>query len=280
FSKVLGTRGGEFNDLDPLDTRGRSYGVLDYDRTHIFNLSYNYNLPNFSPSNNAFSKGLLNGWQMSGITTLSSGTPVNLRFTGDVTNLSIAAFGSDAFQSAGYAAGAIAPTFSKNPNLGGKNVGEGVLDLSAIGIPAFGTTGPTISPFYFRTPNRQNWDVSLFKNFKIKESKNLQFRAGFFNIFNQAFPRNIDNQNASNSDIYLTLETVCRRTATNRTLVLADGTISSFTQQFPDGRGGTQNNKCDPAGGFDYSAATKANFGKITNKRGQRVIELALKFTF
>ena len=280
FSKVLGTRGGEFNDLDPLDTRGRSYGVLDYDRTHIFNLSYNYNLPNFSPSNNLLAKGLLNGWQMSGITSWTSGTPVNLRFTGDITNLAVAAFGSDAFQSAGYAAGAIAPTFSKNPNLDGKNVGERVLDLGSIGIPAFGTTGPVISPFYFRTPNRQNWDISLFKNFKIRETKNLQFRAGFFNIFNQAFPKNIDNQNASNSDIFLTLETICRRTAVNRPLVLADGTVASFTQQFPNGLGGTQDNKCDPAGGFDFSAATKANFGKITTKRGQRVIELALKFTF
>ncbi len=280
FSKVLGTRGGEFNDLDPLDTRGRSYGVLDYDRTHIFNLSYNYNLPNLSPSNHLLAKGLLNGWQMSGITTWSSGTPVNLRFTGDVANLAVAAFGSDAFQAAGYAAGAIAPTFSKNPNLDGKNVGDRVLDLSAIGIPGFGTTGPVISPFYFRTPNRQNWDISLFKNFKIRETKNLQFRAGFFNIFNQAFPKNIDNQNASNSDIYLTLETVCRRTAVNRPLVLADGTITSFTQTFPNGLGGTQDNKCDPAGGFDFTDATKANFGRITTKRGQRVVELALKFTF
>ncbi|MFN0112758.1 MAG: carboxypeptidase regulatory-like domain-containing protein [Blastocatellia bacterium] len=280
FSKVLGTRGGEFQNLDPVDTRGRSYGVLDYDRTHIFNLSYNYNLPNLSPSSNGFSKAVLNGWQMSGITSWSSGTPVNLRFTGDITGLAVAAFGSDAFQTDSQSAGAIAPTFSKNPNLGGKNVGERVLDLSAIGIPTFGTTGPTISPFYFRTPNRQNWDISLFKNFKIRETKNLQFRAGFFNVFNQAFAKNIDNQNASNSDIYLTLETVCRRTAVNRPLVMADGTIMQFTQTFPDGRGGTQNGKCDPAGGFDYSAATKANFGKVTTKRGQRVVELALKFTF
>jgi hypothetical protein len=279
FSKVLGTRGGEFNDLDPIDTRGRSYGVLDYDRTHIFNLSYNYNLPNLA-SSNAFAKGVLNGWQMSGITTWSSGTPVNLRFSGDVANLSLAAFGSDAFVAAGYAAGAIAPTFSKNPNLGGKNVGEAVLDLNAIGIPAFGTTGPTISPFYFRTPNRQNWDISFFKNFKIGETKNIQFRSGFFNIFNQAFPKQIDNQNASNSDIYLTLNTVCTRTPVNRTLVLADGTKTTFTQQFPNGLGGTQDNKCDPAGGFTFTPETRANFGKITTKRGQRVIELALKFTF
>lgn len=280
FSKVLGTRGGEFNDLDPLDTRGRSYGVLDYDRTHIFNVSYNYNMPNLSPFNNLLSRGLLNGWQMSGITTFSSGTPVNLRFNGDVANYTLAAFGSDAYATAGYAAGATAPIFTKNPNRSGKNVGEAVLDINDIKIPAFGSSGATISPFYFRTPNRSNWDLSLFKNFKFSESKNVQFRAGFFNIFNQAFPKNIDNQNASNSDIYLTLNTVCSRTFVNKDLALADGSVvKQFTQTIPNGTGGTSNNAVIP-GTCDFDAATKSNFGKITTKRGQRVIELALKFTF
>lgn len=280
FSKALGTRGGEFNDLDPLDTRGRSYGVLEYDRTHIFNFSYNYNLPNLSPFKNLASRGLLNGWQLSGITTFSSGTPVTLRFSGDITSQTIAAFGSDAFSTAGYAAGAIAPTFSKNPTLDGGKVGEKVLDLSSIGFPAFGTTGPTVSPFYFRTPRRANWDLSLFKNFKIDETKNLQFRAGFFNIFNQAYPKNIDNQNSANSDIYLTLNTTCARTPVDRTLVLADGTTTSFTQTFPNGAGNTVNGLCDPSRGFTFTTDTVNNFGKILTKRGQRVVELALKFTF
>lgn len=283
FSKVLGTRGGEYSDLDPLDARGRSYGILEYDRTHIFNLSYNYYMPNLAAgflNKSAFTRGLLNGWQMSGITTFSSGTPVNLRFSGDITGLALAAFGSDAFQSAGYAAGAIAPIFTKNPNLGGKNVGERVLDINAIQIPAFGKTGPTISPYYFRTPNRSNWDISFFKNFKIKETRNLQFRAGFFNVFNQAFPKNIDNQNASNSDIYLTLDTRCTRTPVNQTLVLADGTVTTFTQTFPNGAGQTSSGVCDPTKPITFTSDTLNNFGKITTKRGQRVIELALKFTF
>jgi hypothetical protein len=291
FSKALGTRGGEFNDLDPLDVRGRSYGVLEYDRTHIFNLSYNYLLPKLSPTDNVLGRGLLNGWQVSGITTLTSGTPINLRFSGDLNNLGLAAFGSDAFSTAGFASGAIAPVFTKNPLVNGKNVGEAVLDLSSIGIPAFGVTGPTISPFYLRSPRRQNWDVSLFKNFKVSETKNLQFRVGFFNIFNQAYPKNFDNTNAGASDVYLTLDTRCTRTpvVSNVAIALPDGTVQNIApigqaqavgQFIPNGNGSTATGVCDPSKGFTFTDDTKNNFGKITTKRGQRVIELALKFTF
>ncbi len=281
FSKALGTRGGEFADLDPLDVRGRSYGVLNYDRTHIFNLSYNYNLPNLSPTKNVVGRALLNGWQISGITTLTSGTPINLRFTGDLPGLALAAFGSNSFSTDGAFSGAIAPIYSRNPNLGGKNVGEAVLDLSAIGIPAFGLTGPTISPFDFRSPNTQNWDVSLFKNFKVSESKTLQFRFGFFNLFNHAFSKQFSNDNASNSDIHLTLGTQCVRTPQNQTLVLADGTVvTSFSQTIPNGSGGTASGVCDPGRGITFTQDTINNFGEITNKRGQRVIEMAVKFTF
>jgi hypothetical protein len=280
FSKALGTRGGEFADLDPLDVRGRSYGVLNYDRTHIFNLSYNYNLPNLSPTDNVVGRGLLNGWQMSGITTLTSGTPIVLRFTGDLPGLALAAFGSNSFSTDGAFSGAIAPLFSKNPNLGGKGVGERVLDFGSISIPVFGSSGATISPFYFRSPARQNWDLSLFKNFKVSEGNTLQFRFGFFNIFNQAYSKNFDNATVSNSDIHLTLGTQCVRTPVNQTLVLADGTVTSFTQTFPNGSGGTASGICDPGRGITFTTDTINNFGKITNKRGQRVIEMAVKFTF
>jgi hypothetical protein len=295
FSKVLGTRGGEFTDLDPLDVRGRSYGILNYDRTHVFNLSYNYNLPNLSPTDNVVGRGLLNGWQISGITTLTSGTPINLRFSGDLNNLALAAFGSNAFSTDQAFSGAIAPVFSKDPKLDGKNVGEAVLDMSAIGIPAFGTTGPSISPFYLRSPRRQNWDISLFKNFKVTEAKTLQFRFGFFNIFNQAYPKNFNATDAGQSDVYLTLDTRCVRTpvvanvsiapagaavGADATSIAPIGQAQAQAQFIPNGNNGTATGVCDPSKGFTFTQDTINKFGKITTKRGQRVIEMAVKFTF
>lgn len=44
----------------------------------------------------------------------------------------------------------------------------------------FGNAGRNI----VQGPGYQNWDFSTFKNFRIRESKTLQFRAELFNIFN------------------------------------------------------------------------------------------------
>src|SRR5262249_29333246 len=101
--------------------------------------------------------------------------------------------------------------------------------------------------------------------FNISESKKIQFRTGFFNIFNQAYPTQFDVVNPGNSDIYLTLNTVCNRTVSN----------------VPNGTGGVAGgNTCDPTGGFHFTDDTINNFGKITNKHGRRIVEFAFKFYF
>ena len=73
----------------------------------------------------------------------------------------------------------------------------------------------------------------------------------------------------------------------NRRAVGADATslaplgqAQARAQFFPNGNGGPASNVCDPTKGFSFTDATRNNFGKITNKRGQRVIEMAVKFTF
>ncbi|HEY7180232.1 MAG TPA: TonB-dependent receptor, partial [Blastocatellia bacterium] len=162
FSKALGTVATSESDgsawADPIDTRGRSWGVLPFDRTHIFNLSYNYSFPNLARGavDNRFMRAVLNGWQMSGITTFQSGTPVRLKFSGDIAtnNQAIAWYGSDAFAGGGTTSsastGAIAPIYLKNPTISTKELGGKIFDLSDIAIPGFGQSGPSQSPFYMR----------------------------------------------------------------------------------------------------------------------------------
>jgi hypothetical protein len=262
FSKVLGSQGADYYaGLDPIDNRGRNYGVLPYDRTHIFNLSYTYQIPSVARGSfrNGFTEAVFDGWQMSGITTYASGTPlVRLGFSGQLGSDGIerAFFGTD-----GYNVG-VAPVYLCDPRLDGKSVGEKILDISCLGIPEFGSTGPTQPPYYIRlVKGRWNFDMTLFKDFDFGEDRRLQFRAGFFNLFNQAYPR---SSGQAGEDINVYLDTEC--------LVEVNGV--------PNGAGGISDEVCDPTGGFRFVDLTQQEFGKIQSKRGRRVIELALKFYF
>ena len=282
FAKALGTVATNESDgaawADPIDTRNRSWGVLPFDRTHVFNLSYNYSFPNFARGSfdNTVGRGFLNGWQMSGITTVQSGIPIRLRFTGDIATSGQAQawYGSDAFNgtNAGASLGAVTPIYASNPQVGGTKLGSKAYNLSALKIPTFPNTGPSQPPFYIRTPGRSNFDISFFKNFNISESKKFQFRTGLFNVFNQAYPTQINttSTNLTGSDIFLTLDTVCNvRTNVN------------------NGAGNNAVSVCDPLGGFRYTdgrsgdrSDTVNNFGKIVNKHGRRIVEFAFKFNF
>jgi len=283
FGKALGTVATNESDgaawADPIDTRNRSWGVLPFDRTHVFNLSYNWTVPRLARGNfeNAVTRGIFNGWQVSGITTVQSGTPIRLKFTGDIATAGMATgwYGSDAFNgtNAGASLGAVTPLYLGNPLVNGSTaVGAKTLDISKLAIPSFPNTGPSQPPFYIRYPGRSNFDVSFFKNFNITESKKLQFRTGLFNVFNQAYPTRFDTTavNLTASDIFLALDTVCLRHVT-----------------VPTGNGTNTASACDPTGGFRYTdgrtgdrSDTLNNFGKIVNKHGRRIVEFALKFYF
>jgi hypothetical protein len=253
--------------------------VLPFDRTHVFNLSYNWSVPRIARGDfeNTVTRGIFNGWQVSGITTVQSGTPIRLRFTGDIATAGMATgwYGSDAFNgtNAGASLGAVTPIYLGNPLVGGSTaVGAKTLDISKLAIPSFPNTGPSQPPFYIRYPGRSNFDISFFKNFNITESKKLQFRTGLFNVFNQAYPTvfNTTAVNLTSSDIFLALDTVCLRRVT-----------------VPTGNGTSTASACDPTGGFRYTdgrtgdrSDTVNNFGKIVNKHGRRIVEFALKFYF
>jgi len=102
--------------------------------------------------------------------------------------VSQAYFGTpDVVGPAGGPANGLVPEFVCDPRLGGSAVGEKVLSIDCIKVPDLGTNPPLIPPYDLRAPFRMNHDLTLFKNFSLHGAQKLQFRTGFFNIFNTAY---------------------------------------------------------------------------------------------
>jgi hypothetical protein len=265
LSRTEGTLGDEYRNRDPFNPE-RTYGVRQEDRTHIFNLSWNAFLPDPVGENGpAIGKGILNGWQMSGISTFASGIPIFLGFGGPAgtNNAEIAYYGTPDLQvliRADQTGEGIAPVYTCDPTLNGTKVGEKILDISCISFPGVGEVGDVLPPFNLRAPGRMNHDITLFKNFALGGNHKLQFRIGVFNLFNMAGVSTAIDRN----DLNLNLNTECN--------VVANGV--------PNGNGGFVDNVCDPRGGFRFTQDTINNFGRINTRRGHRIVEFALRYTF
>ena len=183
FSKVLGIRNNGGSQADGTN-RDVNYGVLEIDRTHIFSLAYNWELGKLVKDGNAVLKGVANGWQISGITTASSGVELA---SNDTSNFDIAgrlANGAALQQTAitGTPNVRAQPFLTCDPREGlTKNQH---INGSCFARPAPGQNGDIIFP-YLRGPALINHDLSAFKNFQLSEHKRLQFRFSAYNFINQ-----------------------------------------------------------------------------------------------
>jgi hypothetical protein len=268
FARSKGTTSGngEYGFIDPFDA-SRTYGVLPEDRTHIFNLSWNAFLPDGARGalDNPVMRGVLNGWQLSGISTLASGVPVFLGFGGQAASDGVtqSIYGSpDIIGNPGPGGGdrgGMSPVYTCDPRLDGRDVGEKLFDINCITFPAYGENGDLVPPYNLRMPTRINHDLTIFKNFAIKGDQKIQFRVGFFNLFNQAW---VTTNSAADIDLVL------------------EGNCNVTVNGVPNGSGGFADNVCDPTKGFTFTQNTIDNFGKINLKRGRRVVEFVLKYYF
>jgi hypothetical protein len=91
---------------------------------------------------------LLDGWQLSGISTFTSGMPIRLWFSGDAANggVSQAFYGTPDVVGPGGPSNGLAPDFVCDPRLGGSAVGEKILNIDCIDVPVFGTNSPLRIP--------------------------------------------------------------------------------------------------------------------------------------
>ncbi len=65
-----------YNGNNPLNLRG-GYGPSDYDRTHVFNIDYHYELPKFAAPSSLEGK-FVDGWSVQGLITIQSGQPYSV----------------------------------------------------------------------------------------------------------------------------------------------------------------------------------------------------------
>lgn len=65
-----------YNGSNPLNLRG-GYAPSDYDRTHVLNIDYHYELPKFFPTSEIKGK-FADGWAIQGLVVLQSGQPYSI----------------------------------------------------------------------------------------------------------------------------------------------------------------------------------------------------------
>jgi len=169
--------GGADNGPIPQDIRNRKAdrGTSGFDIKHRLTYSTNYTLPigrgQKIDFNNAVANGILGGWKLNGIFTAQTGLPHTPTLQSSVSN-----------------AGGSRPDILGNPKLDNPTrerwFNTSFNEPGAVwGIPeqfTFGDAGRNI----LRGPGRVNLDFSVFKDFRISERVNLQYRAEMFNIFN------------------------------------------------------------------------------------------------
>jgi hypothetical protein len=152
-------------------------GPGGYDRRHIFNTSYIYNIPFALHASSMAERSLLGGWVFSGMTTLETGLPQNVTWNGADT-LGLGGGTTNRPDVAGTISGPKTQKAWFNPAA----FAEPVPQWSGGGNNGFGNAGRNA----VRGPGLANWNLSLFKSFALNESSTTRFelRVESYNSFN------------------------------------------------------------------------------------------------
>jgi len=183
WSKAMGISDQDGGGLPMfLNYRDYLYGKLGFDQTHVFVFNYLWSLPNAEMfRGNKVSRGVFHNWELAGITTFSSGTPLGINFSR-----------TDGIDRTG---GGDNPRvyMTQNPILGSSERSFSKwFNTSAFAPPGVGQFGNAPRDV-FRGPGINNWDFTVYKNFPMGEKARFQFRWEFYNMFNHTQWAGVDN---------------------------------------------------------------------------------------
>jgi hypothetical protein len=196
WAKAMGIRGTNGNGSvgDSLNLRN-NYGLLPYNRKHAASFTFSYQ-EGTKYHGNKYLAGLLNQWELAGITSLQSGPDVaafnanfNLYGGYDIqpagTNV-IEGITFDGITQLGTPSVVVEPKITCNPTQNipkPTNGAKSFINPNCFSLPAPGTNGsfslPDIhGPMYF------NSDLTLVKNVHVRREQSLQFKLAGFNFLN------------------------------------------------------------------------------------------------
>ncbi len=162
---------------------GDNFAIAGFDRTHVFQMGFAYQLP-FLKDDTTAAGTILGGWQVNGTFGMYSGTPFSISGSNNQLNC--------------VSCGSVLINVSGDPKVGGSagSTTEAWYDKSIFTQPTgtdkngFGTSKRN----QFRRPAQWNLDASLFKAFKVGRIE-PEVRIQFDNIFDN------ENWNEPNTSV-------------------------------------------------------------------------------
>jgi hypothetical protein len=144
--------------------------VSAFDLTHVLVANWIYEFPvgrGKRLQTGTFFDRIIGGWQFNGLAALRSGQPYSLSIAGNIANTGN---------------GSIRPNVVGDFNVPNRTP-QHWFNTSAFASPALYTFG-NIGRDAMRTDWLRNFDMSVFRLFRIREGMRLEFRMEAFNVFN------------------------------------------------------------------------------------------------
>ena len=165
------------------------YGPSPFDRRHVAFTNFVYQIPFLKNSGNRLLKTSLGGWEVSGIVTMQTGSPINVTQGG--TNVD-----------------SVIPNLTNllRPNVTGPITYPHSVtqwfNTSVFSAAPAGTYG-NLSYNALRGPGRDNWNIALFKSFVLSSERGsrIEFRAESFNTWNHTQFKGSEGQGAGGGGI-------------------------------------------------------------------------------
>jgi Carboxypeptidase regulatory-like domain len=189
-----------YNGNNPLNLRD-GYASSDFDRTHVFNFTYVYKLPDFYGKSTLEGR-FANGWSLVGLTVLQSGQPFSVvDFSGAVGSLYYSVYDgiTNPIVPLNYAA--CSPKKAETGHSGAFGTSHApALDPTCFTVPLVTSSSPLASAVpagdtvetsfttgqrnIFRQSGQKRADISLVKMTNLTERYNLKYTFDVYNLTN------------------------------------------------------------------------------------------------